>query len=263
MIGEVYRLEQANATFYTLYDQDRYIIVEYSRGLTRYYVLASTKTNANNFENADDGAMALGGQGNHIYNLIHYVIPSVPESARVQQQVNKRSIDEDVKEFFAMKNLAHFTYENECFAQYISDVTQRTRANHFDEDISTNIVNRSFDDFEMRDDQKILTTGITKAIQNMKKMRAGALSPNLMDLDVSGETPQISLNLQHTNPHVGEIGSMDGSPPASPSNKPNKQQILAQKLDPELRVQNHIFAKKVVSGNLERGFDDQLDNDDD
>ena len=24
--------------------------------------------------------------------------------------------DEDIKEFFAMKNLAHFTYENESFA---------------------------------------------------------------------------------------------------------------------------------------------------
>ena len=109
MIGGVYKLEQKEATFLTLFEQDRYIIVEQSRGLTRYYVLST----------ASGGADEFGGNGNgsfgapQIYNLIHYVVPSVPESARVYQQVNKRSIDQDVKELFAMKNMAHFTYENE------------------------------------------------------------------------------------------------------------------------------------------------------
>ena len=85
------------------------MIIEQSRGLNRYYVLKSTNNTAADYN-------VTINTGNHIYNLTHYVIPSVPESARVHQQVNKRSIDEDIKEFFAMKNLAHFTFENESFA---------------------------------------------------------------------------------------------------------------------------------------------------
>ena len=63
-----------------------------------------------------------------------------------------------------MKNLAHFTYENESFAQYITDVTQRTRMDNFDEDAAS-FVNKSFDDLNQNDD-KINTSGMTKAIQN-------------------------------------------------------------------------------------------------
>ena len=70
-------MEQDGATFYTLYDHDRYIIVEQARGLTRYFILKSTQNSSN-----DCGATF--NTSNHIYNLIHYVIPSVPESARVQ-----------------------------------------------------------------------------------------------------------------------------------------------------------------------------------
>ena len=89
-----------------------------------------------------------------------------------------------------MKNLAHFTFENESFAQYITDVTQRTRTNKFDDGESSFInINRSFDDLTGGyQDQKIDTNGMSKAIENRKK-RGGALQPHHMDLDVSGESP--------------------------------------------------------------------------
>jgi hypothetical protein len=38
---------------------------------------------------------------------------------------NKRSIDKDIKEFFAIKNMAHQKFENQFFEQMITDATQR------------------------------------------------------------------------------------------------------------------------------------------
>ena len=83
--------------------------MEHSRGLSRYYVL----TNANgNIDEYNKTPTPTANQQNY-YHFVHYIVPSVPESTRVRQQVNKRSIDDDVKEFFAIKNLAHFQYEIE------------------------------------------------------------------------------------------------------------------------------------------------------
>ena len=102
--GGVYRLEQDDSVFQTLYDSDRYIIVEHSRGLSRYYVFTNASAIADEYRNSNTSSQSL-------YYFVHYVVPSVPQSTRVHQQVNKRSIDDDVKEFFAIKNMAHFQYQ--------------------------------------------------------------------------------------------------------------------------------------------------------
>lgn len=46
-------------------------------------------------------------------------------STRVQQISNKRSIDRDVKEFFAIKNTAHQKFENSYFEKMITDASKR------------------------------------------------------------------------------------------------------------------------------------------
>lgn len=46
-------------------------------------------------------------------------------STRVQQLSNKRSIDRDIKEFFAIKNTAHQQFEHLYLEQVINDATQR------------------------------------------------------------------------------------------------------------------------------------------
>jgi hypothetical protein len=115
MIGGIYKLEQGMTTFLTLFDQNKYIIVEQGRGLNRYFVL----TNAGDAGNEYNGAFGAP----QFYNLTHYVVPSVIESARVQQISNKRSIDQDVKELFSIKNAAHHKFENECFEQIIAEVS--------------------------------------------------------------------------------------------------------------------------------------------
>jgi len=69
-----------------------------------------------------------------------------------------RSIDRDIKEFFAMKNHAHFTYENECFTQFLNDITQRTGNNRFPVSDRSEI-DKSFDNFS-----DIKASGMAKVI---------------------------------------------------------------------------------------------------
>ena len=109
MIGGMYRLKQEDSVYYTLFDKekDRYIIYEESQKLARYYILAT------NSQSEDFNSTVL-------YSLVHYVLPTSSD------KIESRSIDKDVKEFFAMKNYAHFTYEQECFGAFMNDYTKRT-----------------------------------------------------------------------------------------------------------------------------------------
>ena len=57
--------------------------------------------------------------------------------------------------------------------------------------------------------------------------------------------------MKETNPHVGEIGSLGGSPKAhGVVNKDN--QILSSQTDPEIRVQNQIFTRKTHAADAQK-----------
>lgn len=101
MIGGIYKLEQGATSFMTMFDHNRYIILEEGRGLRRWYILTQQGIPENHQQPADSANQSI------FYKLVHYVVPSVPESSRVKQLSNKRSIDRDIKEFFAIKNTAH------------------------------------------------------------------------------------------------------------------------------------------------------------
>jgi hypothetical protein len=59
-----------------------------------------------------------------------------------------------------MKNMAHFTYENECFAQIITDVTQRTGMNF---QATHSNIDKSFDVYSQGGND-VKFSGMSKAI---------------------------------------------------------------------------------------------------
>lgn len=118
-------------------------------------------------------------------------MPSVPESTRVNQQVNKRSIDDDVKEFFAIKNLAHFHYDIENR----KPVHGRAAPGglHFAGTLSN--IDKSFDSYMGNDER---TNSMRQAFGQRlnRKTGLGIRIPNDENAaDFPAESPQVNMSI--------------------------------------------------------------------
>ena len=81
---------------------------------------------------------------------------------------------------------------------------------------------------------EVKLSGMNNAILN-RRNRKGKMVTQMEfnpDVEMAGESPQVNLTMEHTNPHVGEVGSLVCSPKA------------ANPLEKEERIQDQIFSKK-------------------
>lgn len=136
----------------------------------------------------------------------------------MRQQVNKRSIDDDVKEFFAIKNLAHFQYEIESKKNF-------NAKGAFGGTISN--IEKSFDS-HMGNDERLSSMRQVFGKRMNRKSGLGIAIPNPNDpnvMEFAGESPQVNMTIQHTDPHVGEVGGSLNISPRSVDSAEKEQKV--------------------------------------
>ena len=70
MIGGIYKLEQGPTSFMTMFDHNRYIILEEDQQLRRYYILTQENVPETQPTSTDFSNRSI------YYKLVHYVVPT-------------------------------------------------------------------------------------------------------------------------------------------------------------------------------------------
>ena len=119
MIGEIYKLEQGSTSIMTMFDHNRYIVLEEGEGLKRFYIFTQQNIIGSHKPASEFNNRSI------FYKLVHFIVPSVSTRSRDSRVSNIRSIDREIKEFFAIKNIAHLEFENDNLKNLTNETTNR------------------------------------------------------------------------------------------------------------------------------------------